>query len=324
VASWAAVPRPRTPTVDHDRRFKALIREFFREFFQLFFAEWTDLIDFSDVEWLEQEVPADPPDAGAHVLDVVARVRSREAITPWHDGRDGRDCLLVVLIEIESPDRTTSIRHRMPRYVRDLGDKLDLPILPVVLFLKVGLNGVGRLEYRRQIRGLVVDYSECLYVGLPGLDAVQYMEGDNWLGVALSALMRIPAERIAWLGAEALRRLTEAPLDHRRKFLLVDCVQAYLPMTDEQRREFIELLSTDPYKGVQAVNVTVYDEGLMKGELKGLIRGLVRAANLKFGREIPEVTAKLKLLGTPEAAEQAQTLLHEAATPEAFLQSLRG
>ena len=304
--------------MDHDRRFKALIRAFFAEFFHLFFAEWTDLIDFSEVEWLEQEVAADPPDAGAHVLDLAARVHARESIPPWHDGRDERDCLLVVLIEIESPDRTTSIRHRMPRYVRDLGDKLGLPVLPVVLFLKVGLNGVGRLEYRRQIRGLVVDYSECLYVGLPGLDAVQYLEGDNWLGVALSALMRIPAEQVAWLGAEALRRLTEAPLDNRRKFLLAECVQAYLPMTDEQRREFKALLSTKPYAGVQAMNVTVFEEGLLKGRLDTLLS----CVELKFGREVPEITARVRTLSNEEAAQRALVSLWRITTPEEFVQEL--
>jgi hypothetical protein len=31
------------------------------------------------------------------------------------------------------------------------------------------------------------------------------VQGDNWLGVALSALMKFPLERVEWLGAEDLR-----------------------------------------------------------------------------------------------------------------------
>jgi hypothetical protein len=31
-----------------------------------------------------------------------------------------------------------------------------------------------------------------LYVGLPALDAVEYVQGESWLGVALAALMRVP------------------------------------------------------------------------------------------------------------------------------------
>jgi hypothetical protein len=37
------------------------------------------------------------------------------------------------------------------------------------------------------------------------------VQGDNWLGVAVAALMRIPKERVAWLGAEAFRRIKGAP-----------------------------------------------------------------------------------------------------------------
>ncbi len=163
-----------------------------------------------------------------------------------------------------------------------------------------------------------MDYSECLYVGLPGLDAVQYLEGDNWLGVALSALMRIPAEQVAWLGAEALRRLAEAPLDNRRKFLLAECVQAYLPMTDEQRREFEALLSTEPYAGVQAVNVTVYE----KGELKGLVSSLLVSVKSRFGREIPDITAMLQGFTDPEMARDAWSLFWRSTTADEFSREL--
>jgi hypothetical protein len=51
-----------------------------------------------------------------------------------------------------------------------------------------------------------------LYVGLPALNAIEYLEGDNLLGVALSALMKIPADKVTWLGAEALRKIKDAPL----------------------------------------------------------------------------------------------------------------
>ena len=39
--------------------------------------------------------------------------------------------------------------------------------------------------------------------------AEQYMAGEQLLGVALTALMRVPAERRAEVHAEALRRLGE-------------------------------------------------------------------------------------------------------------------
>ena len=48
---------------------------------------------------------------------------------------------------------------------------------------------------------------EYAYVGLPALDGEPYATGENLLGVALSTLMRLPADRRAELYAEGLKRI---------------------------------------------------------------------------------------------------------------------
>jgi hypothetical protein len=35
---------------DHDQRFKILLREFFADFFRLFFPEWASQFDFASIE----------------------------------------------------------------------------------------------------------------------------------------------------------------------------------------------------------------------------------------------------------------------------------
>ena len=47
--------------MDHDQRFKVLIREFFREFIELFFPSWAKHFDFDNIDWLETEVFLEPP-----------------------------------------------------------------------------------------------------------------------------------------------------------------------------------------------------------------------------------------------------------------------
>ena len=91
-----------------------------------------------------------------------------------------------------------------------------VPVLPIGLFLRVGLNGIGIDEYQEHFWELRPVHFEYLYVGLPALDAVEYVQGDNWLGVALAAMMRLPSDRVAWLGAEALRRISSAPLSDQQ------------------------------------------------------------------------------------------------------------
>jgi hypothetical protein len=35
---------------DHDQRFKTMLREFFPEFFDLFFESWAQSLDFTQIE----------------------------------------------------------------------------------------------------------------------------------------------------------------------------------------------------------------------------------------------------------------------------------
>jgi hypothetical protein len=133
-------------------------------------------------------------------------------------------------------------------------------------------------------------------VGLPALDAIEYVQGDNWLGVALSALMRIPKERIAWLGAEALRRIQGARLSDQQRLLLAECVQAYLPLDEAQHREFEKLVATEPYQGVRAMNTTWFEKGIEKGMEKGQRELLRRLLEVRFGPLPPRAQDRLQQL----------------------------
>jgi hypothetical protein len=46
--------------VGHDERFKLLLREFLREFFELFFPDLVGLLDFAAAVWLQQELITGP------------------------------------------------------------------------------------------------------------------------------------------------------------------------------------------------------------------------------------------------------------------------
>ncbi len=257
---------------DHDQRFKTLIREFFADFLRLFLANWAARFDLNQVEWLDKEVLPEPPDGARHVLDLVAKLRALEPTT-GHDPDQPVRWLALIHIEIESPDRKTSVESRLPSYYRHLKDKSNLPVLPIVIYLRVGLEGIGAAEVHDICWDFRPQTTRYLYVGLPGLDAVQYLEGESWLGVALSALMKIDKERIAWLGAEALRRLAEAPLTDQQRFLLCECVDAYLPLDPKSREVFERIKLGEPYTKVRAMNQTTYERGEKRGEERGELRG---------------------------------------------------
>ena len=253
-----------TDMSDHDQRFKTLIQEFFADFLALFFADWAARLDCSAVEWLHPEVFPDPPEGTRRILDLVGKLPTRQVV-PGQRPRETDSWLALVHIEIESPDKAAPLRPRMFHSYVNLRDKHPLPVLPIGLFLKVGMNGIGIDVYEENFWEFQTVRFQYLYVGLPALDGLQYVQGENWLGVALSALMRIPRERMAWLGAEALRRIKEAPLNDQKRFLLGECVQAYLPLDDEQEREFQKLVGSEHSQGVQSMRTTWYEEGIEKG-----------------------------------------------------------
>jgi hypothetical protein len=176
-----------------------LLKAFFAEFFQVFFPAWADRFDFSRVDWLEQEVFTDPPRGQRRSLDLVARLPLRPGVPPPAPGRtEPTDYWLTLIhIEIESRDTVAPLRPRMFSYYEQLRRQHGLPVLPIALYLRVGLDGIGWDVYEEKYwdhRLLSFSYA---YVGLPGLDGERYVAGEHLLGVALTALMRVPAARRA-------------------------------------------------------------------------------------------------------------------------------
>jgi flagellar biosynthesis/type III secretory pathway protein FliH len=75
------------------------------------------------------------------------------------------------------------------------------------------------------------------------------------------------------LGAEALRRIQQAPVSEERRFLLGECVQAYLPLDEQQQGEFERLVATEPYQGLRAMNTTWFEKGVQQGVQQGIQQG---------------------------------------------------
>jgi hypothetical protein len=137
----------------------------------LFSRVWADRIDATTVEWLDKEVFPDPPQGERRVLDLVAKVPTRQGVPGQRPGEAER-WLALVHIEIESPDKATPLRPRMFRSYVHLRDKYGLPVLPIGLYLQVGLDGVGIDVYEEHFWEFRPVHFEYLYVGLPALDAI--------------------------------------------------------------------------------------------------------------------------------------------------------
>lgn len=207
-----------------------------------------------------------------------------------------------------------------------------MPVLPIALFLRVGLEGTGWDAYEEHFWEHRLIRFEYAYIGLPGLDGEPYATGANLLGAALSALMRVPAERRAELYAEALKRIAGSGENDYRRFLLAECLEAYAELDEAQKERLGALLESETYREVEPLMKTTYERGkadayrevepLMKttyergieyGILQGERRAALRLMEAKF-RPLPaEVRQQVEAL-SPEALARLQIDLLQAQT----------
>jgi hypothetical protein len=260
---------------EHDQRFKTLLREFLPDFLRLFFPERAKSFDLDQIEWLDKELFVDPPHGDVLLPDLVANLPLREA---------KKKAMALIHIEVESRDAVAVMPHRMFDYFTLLRRDYDRLVLPIAVYLRVGREGIGIETYMEEIADLPVLRFQYLYVGLPNLEAEQYVAGQNWLGVALAALMRVPPSGKVQLRLEALRRiLLECPENDYRRLLLQECVEAYLPLDDEEQQQFEQMLHTEPYREMEPMMLTTFEKGIAKGRAEGQRAAARLLLDRKFG-----------------------------------------
>lgn len=301
---------------DHDQRFKTLLKELLPEFFELFFADWAERFDFSSVEWLDKEVFPDPPEGQRRVLDLVAKLRTREPL-PAQEDLSADEWLSLIHVEIESADNLTSLRRRMHWYYANLRQRHELPVLPIGLYLRVGLQGLGTDRYEEfygPLRLLIFEYP---YVGLPALDGIEYLERGTSLGLALAAMMRLPPGRRAWFKAEALLHVKDVRQNEQLRFLLAECIQTYLPLDrPEEQAEFEQLLNSGTYEEVKRMATTWFEQGIEQGIEQGQRATLVAQVEERFGPLRPEVQKRLDEWPAHELTELARRLVRAHSLEE--------
>lgn len=276
--------------MDHDQFFKRMMHLFLREFFELFFVDWLNRFDFDRVEWLEQEVFPDPPRGEKRVVDILAKLPTIPSNPP--EENEPKDSLVLVHIEVESRDSVSEYPKRMYEYYTKLSGKYDFEVLPIAIFLSVGLDGLGTGVYKRGIwqkKTLIFEYD---YVGLPALAGEEYLHGNNMLGVAWSCVMHMARDRRPEAAAEALQIIEASRLSPEQKMTLMDFIHSYSPLKEEEWRDLNELLVNPKMENVMQFRKTwteeAKDEGLALGLELGKRQLLERQLEARFSRPLDE------------------------------------
>jgi len=309
--------QPTPEDQDHDQRLKVLLKEFFDQFFLCFFPVWAARFDFAVFDWMDKEVFLAPPQGSKRQLDLVAKLRLRPDAPPPYAGAD--ELVALVHIEVEGRASAVAFRPRMFEYYVQLRRDTKLPVLPIGLFLRLGLEGIGWDSYEEHFWEHCVLRFDYAYVGLPKLDAEKYVTGEHLLGAALSALMRAPADRRAELHLEALKRIAQSSDNDWRRFLLAECVEAYADFDDKQRQLLQTLLSSKQYEQVRPFMVTTYERGKVEGKVEERRDNALLLLETRFGPVAEEVRNRLAKLAPDQLRQVLLELVKAKSLSEVTL-----
>lgn len=236
--------------------------------------------------------------------------------------------LTLIHIEVEGQEQLSSFRKRMFEYYFRLRLKYQLPVFSIGLFLHVGLEGMGWDSYEEHYLEDRVLHFQYRYIGLPALSAEEYFQKENVLAKALIALMAMPKERRLEIGKAAWRSLLQCPENIYRKYLLCDCVAAYLPKNDQERKLFEQALLSESDPGVRTMTTTLFEkirqEGIEKGIEKGQREMLVLQLKTRFADLSPDIIQQIESAPVEEIQRWLLAIVQEKNLDEMGLHGDQG
>lgn len=289
--------------------FKDLLRAFFREFLELFFSDVAVRLDFSTVTFLDKEVFTDLPGGRQRTLDLVAQVQTL----------DGKRELVLIHVEVESQPKRRTFGRRMLDYYMMLHLRHRLPVFPIVVYLARGAGGLGVEVHEESVfdkRVLMFAYHR---VGIPDLSAKEYLPSNNPLAFGLAALMRAGEQHPAALKVKCLLGIARALVDEARKALLLNCVETYLRLDEQEEKLYEELVKQPEQEEVREMLAVYEERGIAIGEQRGIVRGkrdaVLRLLRSRFGKLPKAIEARVEKMETEaeldalfDAALSAQSL----------------
>lgn len=255
----------------HDRLFKRLLRAFLPDLLRLVVPDLAaglrgEIPVFLDKELLEGE---------RREVDLLARLTLR------------RGEAVLVHVEVEARARTRML-GRLREYAGRIQARYGGPLLSVLLNLRGGkFGGVQSVEPDGELAGPGLTSFRYLAFNLSCCVAEEYLQRPEPLAWALAALMTPGSLSRPQHKRACLRRIAAARLPEEKRLLLVDCVETYLVLTDEEEREYKGLGKRKTEGMMNPMHMTWSERMMAQGRVDGVRQVLLRQMNQRFG-PLPE------------------------------------
>ncbi len=217
----------------HDQLFKDFLRAFLQECLELVYPELAERLDLKTLRLLDKELFTDFPEGTTREADLVAEIETR----------DGSPHLVVIRIEVQlrtKPD----FPERMYRYFTMLWLRHAVPIVPIVIYLRGGREGVAVHQYMMHSFELEQVRFRYRSVALARLEVQSYVASGNAVAAALAALMnRRDTKDTLTLRAVMFQRIAESVLDDARKLLLTNMIETYFRVAPKHQERFSGIIA---------------------------------------------------------------------------------
>lgn len=250
---------------------------------------------------LDKELFTDFPEGSLRQTDILTEVFTLE----------GEPELILVHIEVQAR-RESDFAFRMWEYYSLLRFRHRKPIFPVVVYLAPGAGGLTQETYSEGLFGREIVRFQYGVVGLPDLEADEYLQSDNELAPALAALMKSTRLKKAVRKFESLRRTARCEVDDARKLLLGNVIERYLRLTEGEQADMEALIAGTGAQEVEEM-ISVYEErGIIKGKREMVLRQMSR----KFGSLPQTVVERIRRIEEEEPLDLLSDRILTATTLE--------
>jgi len=256
----------------HDRLFKQLLQTFLSDLLRLVAPDLAAALLPRAGRFLDKETFPDWPRGERREVDLLAEV-------PRADDPEAK---VLVHVEVETQARGETA-ERLFRYALQLEVRHGQPVVSILVNLRGGRPGVQPVEFTESVAGLEVHRFRFLAFGVGGCRAEDYLARPEPLAWALAALMRPQRLRPAEHKLACLRRIASAKLTGAERFILLNCVETYLELTDYEERELARLQGLAANQEVAEMEMTWADKIEARGRRQGEARMLLGQLEARFG-----------------------------------------
>jgi len=251
--------------MSHDQLSKSLISTFFQDFLRLTIPDSEPLLHSDATTFVDKELFIDWPQGRRRELDLLAQV-------PMGDG----GAPLLVHVEIES-EASATMNQRLWMYYMQIRLRHDLLVLPILVNLRGGRPGVGLEILEEGIEPLATGTFRYRVLGLSGCEAEDWLTRPEPVAWAFAALMRPGKWSPAELKLHFLRRVAAWGVTGFRKEVLVNWIETYVQLSEEESALYQRLLEQEENKEVEEMELTWLGKAEAKGVEKGIEKGVAQA-----------------------------------------------